>query len=332
MDLLIWLGILFCISQSAMFSGLNLAFFGISRLRLEVEKANGNPAAETVLQLREDSNYLLVTILWGNVGVNVLLTLLSHSVLAGVFGFLFSTFVITLAGGMAALLTPVLKLYQSLLYPVAKPSALLLDWWLGKESIQYFREKDIREILRKHIAAGISDIDHFEGVGAMNFLAIDDLLVIDEGERIDPRSIITLPEKAGKLIFPHFSRTADDPFLQQVAASGRKWVILIDAGGQPRYALDADRFLRDALLGKAAFIPWLSCHQPFIVDNPKLSLGDVILQLKLTSRRAEDAAIDQDVVLVWGEEKKIITGADILGRLLAGVTSPEDLRQTSGQR
>jgi len=64
-NLIIWLGILFCISQSAMFSGLNLAFLGISKLRLEVEKANGNKAAEKVLTFREDSNFLLVTILMG---------------------------------------------------------------------------------------------------------------------------------------------------------------------------------------------------------------------------------------------------------------------------
>jgi len=41
---LVWLGIAFCISQSAMFSGLNLAVFSVSRLRLEVEAAAVNPA------------------------------------------------------------------------------------------------------------------------------------------------------------------------------------------------------------------------------------------------------------------------------------------------
>ena len=30
--------------------------------------------------------------------------------------------------------------------------------------------------------------------------------------------------------------------------------------------------------------------------------------------------IDQDVILIWGqEEKRVITGADILGRLLKGI-------------
>ena len=98
MDILIWTGIAFCITQSAMFSGLNLAFFSVPRLRLEIEAANENWAAQTVLKMRRDSNFLLATILWGNVGINVLLTLLSNSVLAGSLAFLFSTFLITFFG------------------------------------------------------------------------------------------------------------------------------------------------------------------------------------------------------------------------------------------
>lgn len=178
LDVFIWTGILVCVSQSAIFSGLNLAMFGVSRLRLEVEVASGNPAARRVLDMRRDSNFLLTTILWGNVGINVLLTLLSNSVLAGVGAFLFSTVAITLVGEIApqayfsrnalrmgALLAPVLRFYQFALYPVAKPSAKVLDWWLGKESIQYFREHHLRQIIRKHVEASDSDIDRLEGLG-----------------------------------------------------------------------------------------------------------------------------------------------------------------------
>ncbi|MCW9023670.1 MAG: CNNM domain-containing protein, partial [Gammaproteobacteria bacterium] len=89
-NILVWTGILFCISQSAMFSGLNLALLGISRLRLEVEASTGDPSAIKILALRKDFNFLLTTILWGNVSINVLLTLLSNSVMAGLTAFLFS--------------------------------------------------------------------------------------------------------------------------------------------------------------------------------------------------------------------------------------------------
>ena len=91
-ELFFWLGILFCVTQSAMFSGLNLAFFSFTRLRLEIEaESSSSKSAGKVLKMRKDSNFLLTTILWGNVGINVLLTLLSDSVLAGISSFLFST-------------------------------------------------------------------------------------------------------------------------------------------------------------------------------------------------------------------------------------------------
>ena len=68
-----------------MFSGSNQAFFSISKLRLEVEVNQGNINAKKMLGLHQDANFLLTTILWGNVGINVLLTLISNSVMAGIY-------------------------------------------------------------------------------------------------------------------------------------------------------------------------------------------------------------------------------------------------------
>ena len=204
--LLTWLAIAFCISQSAMFSGLNLAYFSVSRLRLEIDAGTGNAAATKILKMREDSNFLLTTILWGNVGINVLLTLLSNSVMTGLIAFLFSTIIITVLGEIipqayfsrnalriGALLAPILRFYQVLLYPVAKPIALLLDLWLGKEGIQYLAERDMREMIRQHIKAEEADLGRIEGLGALNFLSIDDVPATQEGEPLDPRSIVSLP-------------------------------------------------------------------------------------------------------------------------------------------
>jgi metal transporter CNNM len=94
-EFFIWIAIALCIAQSAFFSGLNLAIFSISRLRLEVEAADGNRNAIRLLGLRRDSNLTLATILWGNSATTVLLTLLSDSVLTGIAAFIFSTFAIT---------------------------------------------------------------------------------------------------------------------------------------------------------------------------------------------------------------------------------------------
>jgi CBS domain containing-hemolysin-like protein len=63
-DVFAWIGIAFCITQSAIFSGLNLAIFSISKLRLEVEAAGGNRYAVGLLSLRRDSNLTLATVLY----------------------------------------------------------------------------------------------------------------------------------------------------------------------------------------------------------------------------------------------------------------------------
>ena len=76
-NVFVWIGIALCIAQSAIFSGLNLAIFSVSKLRLEVEAAGGNGDASGLLALRKDSNVTLATVLWGKVAINVLLTLLS---------------------------------------------------------------------------------------------------------------------------------------------------------------------------------------------------------------------------------------------------------------
>ena len=324
---LVWLGIVFCLSQSAMFSGLNLALLGISRLRLEVEVSAGNKAAKRILLMRQDTNFLLTTILWGNVGINVLLTLLSNSVLAGVSAFLFSTVFITFFGEitpqayfsrnalrMGAMFAPVLRFYQFILYPVSKPSALVLDWTLGKEGVQYFREHDLHTLIQKHIDADDSDINRLEGVGAMNFLALDDLIVAHEGETIDPLSVIVLPHHGGNPLFPPFESSIEDPFLQSLNASGKKWVIITDSDDKPSLVINTDEFLRAVLFAEEPVDVNQYCHRPVVEDNTRVLLGKVLSQLMAT-----DDVMEYSVVLVWAEQRRVITGSDILERLLQGV-------------
>jgi hypothetical protein len=331
-----WFGILFCLSQSAMFSGMNLAAFSISRLRLEVQVATGDHNAEKVLALRRDSNFLLTTILWGNVGINVLLTLLSDSIMAGVMAFFFSTILITLVGEiapqayfsrhalkMAAFISPVLKLYQILLYPLAKPTALILDRWLGLEGIHFFRERDLREVIKIHMASKEAEVDHVEGAGALNFLALDDIEVMHEGEEVHPDSVITLPmDKDGAPIFPDYSRSADDPFLRQIERSEKKWIILVDQKKEPNMVLDSDGFLRHALFKTEICDPYAHCHRPIIVRDPHTSLGEVLNRFEVRPKRSGDDVIDQDIILIWGQNRRVITGADILGRLMRGIIGP----------
>tara|TARA_R110000824_G_scaffold288508_6_gene476922 strand:- start:27644 stop:28705 length:1062 start_codon:yes stop_codon:yes gene_type:complete len=334
-DVMIWAGILFCLSQSAMFSGLNLALLSISRLRLEVLATTGNKDAQKILTLRQDFNFLLTTILWGNVAINVLLTLLSNSVMAGMLAFFFSTFVITFFGEitpqayfsrhamrMGSMLAPVLRFYQFLLYPFAKPCALILDWWLGKEGINYFRESDLREVINRHIEAVDSEVDMLEGVGALNFLALDDSSVVDVGEVVDADSIIRLPFENEKPLFPVFERSVKDPFLQKLNQSGKKWIIILNMENRPQMVMNANEFLRVALFGDGQIDPADYCHKPVLATELNVLLGKVLSELTRNSISQSGSVIKNDLILIWSGQKRVITGSDILGRLLKGVVHP----------
>jgi metal transporter CNNM len=333
---LIWVSIAICVIQCAVFSGLNLAIFSVSKLRLEVAASAGNVDAIKVLDLRKDSNFTLCTIIWGNVVTNVLLTLLSDSVLAGVGAFLFSTVVITIFGEivpqayfsrhalrMASRLKSLLKVYEVLLFPVAKPTAALLNRWLGREGITLLREQDFRALLVRHGETAGAEVSQLEAIGARNFLDLDDIPVLKEGELIDPLSIITLPTKNQRPALPKFKCEPNDPFLRELGASRKKWVIIVDDAGQPGWVMDADQFLRDALFNEIAPNLEIYWHRPLIVSHKNARLEEVLGRMKVRPEHPEDDVIDNDLILVWGEQKRIITGSDILGRLLRGISINE---------
>jgi metal transporter CNNM len=331
---LTWIALLACLAQSAMFSGLNLALFSLSKLELEVEAKKQNRRAITVLEFRQDSNFTLVTILWGNVAVNVLLALLAESLLFGVSAFFFSTFAITIfaeitpqayfsrhALRVAASCAPVLRFYQWLLFPVAKPTALVLDRWLGHEALQLFTERDLRRVIALHMESEDSDIAHIEGQGALNFLAIDDLPLTEEGEPVDPESVIKLEFADQRPLFPAITPTTDDPFLRRLHQSGKKWAILTDGDGKPRLVMHTYTYLADVMFaGQAKINPLQYCHKPIVVTNASQRLGTHLPLLRVNIGTTGTDVIDNDVILLWCDQARIITGSDILGRLFRGAS------------
>ena len=329
-ELFTWLGIALCLGQAAVFSGLNLAVFSLSRLRLEAAAESGDRGAQSVLALRQDANFTLTTILLGNVAINVLLTLLADSVLTGFSAFLFSTVVITFGGeiipqayfsrhalSVAVRFVPMLRFYRVILWPVAWPSSKLLDAWVGPEGTPWLREHEIIQILEQHARGGGTEISHVEAVGAINFLALDDLPVGQEGELLDPQSVIRLVFRNGRPVFPEITRSVEDPFLQRIAVCDKKWVVLVDEADEPRLVVSAAALLRAALFDHAPFDPVQLCHRPLVVRDPHLPLGQTLTRLIVRPERPGDDVIDEDLILVWEKERRrIITGSDLLGWLL----------------
>ena len=87
--------------------------------------------------------------------------------------------------------------------------------------------------------------------------------------------------------------------------------------------LDAHHFLRDVLFNEVSVGPEPYWHRPIVITDMSTRLGDVIGLMKMKPEHPEDDVIDHDLILVWGKQKRIITGADLLGRLLRGIATRE---------
>ena len=331
-SIFIWIGIAACLGGSALCSGLTLGYFSLSRIHLETLSEQGNQSARVILGLRTDANFLLATLLWSNVAVNVLLTLLTDSQMHGMMAFMFSVFGITLLGEilpqayfsrnalkLGAQLTAYVKFLQILFFVVAKPSALLLDRLVGKEGVTWFEEKELKALLELHTKAPESDIGKVEGVGATNFLSLDDVSCLDEGSPLNPLSIIQVSSGSGSKIFPPNLTDTQDKLIQQIHQSGQKWVVITGPSNTPLFVLDADSFLRELLVEKK-YRPYFHSHRPIIVTDHTLRLDQILPRLKVNPEHSGDDVIDEDIILIWTDShKRIITGADILGRLLRGI-------------
>ncbi|MDG0993667.1 MAG: DUF21 domain-containing protein [Akkermansiaceae bacterium] len=337
-EVLTWIGIVLCLSQSAMFSGSNLAFFSLGRMRLEAEVEKGNKSAVRVLKLRKDSNLLLCTILWGNVSVNVLLALLSDSVLAGVWGFVFSTVGITFFGEImpqayfsrhalrvGAMLTPIMRIYQILLFPFAKPCAVILDGWIGPEGPTFYRERDIEIILEKHINETSSEISANEGRGALNFLDLDDRTISTEGSVVDDATIYQFAVNLDLPVIPGPDTDDGKQFVESLKKHPSLWAVITGDRGVPQLVLDTNQYMSALYTAESGVDIYAYCHRPIVVEDKGTTLDDVLGEFVVEASDKDDHVVDRDVVLFWTDgEKRIVTGADIFGRLLRGIARREE--------
>jgi len=173
------------------------------------------------------------------------------------------------------------------------------------------------------------DKEHIPGA---RFIDLDDISVCDEGEEIHAKSILSLPIANKRCVLPQFDRVPDDPFLRQVDESGMRWVIVTEpSSGEPVFVLDAHHFLRDALFDELAHDPNAYWHRPIVVRDMRARLGDVIGRMKVVQERPDDDVIENDMILVWGPQRRIITGSDLLGRLLRGIAIVESSRSAKAQ-
>ena len=117
--------------------------------------------------------------------------------------------------------------------------------------------------------------------------------------------------------------------MKRVNASGQRWVVLTDSAESRFLLLDANAFLRTAFATSNSDIdPHDYCVEPVVTRNPDDTLERVLTHGNLS----ENHSPDRGIILLWGEQKRIISHFDVLKRLFEGVVTPMPLhnRRTPG--
>eukprot|EP00922_Rhytidocystis_sp_ex-Travisia-forbesii_P055073 GHVS01081571.1.p1 GENE.GHVS01081571.1~~GHVS01081571.1.p1 ORF type:complete len:722 (+),score=111.23 GHVS01081571.1:478-2643(+) len=161
-----------CAVGSALFSGLTLGLMTLDcvQLRMLIDQPDKTKTeyifakyARRVLKVRKDGNYLLVTLLIGNVAVNSAFTILLGNMVSELVALIISVAIITLFGEIVpqavcarhgliigGWMTPVVWVLEWLLFPVVKPIAVILNWSLGEEIGSLYSKKQLKMLVDHH--------------------------------------------------------------------------------------------------------------------------------------------------------------------------------------
>ena len=168
--------VLFLIMLSALFSGLTLGLLGLDKIGLEIVISGDNPklaeCARQIKPVRDNGNLLLCTLLLGNVATNSLLSILMADMTSGIIGFASSTILIVIFGEIIPQATcarhalvigkyslPIVKFFMVLLYILAKPLSLALDYALGEEIGTIHSRNELRKMMAIHVQHGAVDVE-----------------------------------------------------------------------------------------------------------------------------------------------------------------------------
>ncbi|GLD91514.1 hypothetical protein PINS_up000047 [Pythium insidiosum] len=175
-EILRFASILLLVSMSAIFSGLTLGLMALDKTGLEVVIGAGEAPGATeeeelkarlakrILPVRANGNQLLTTLVFGNISVNSLLSILMADLTSGLVGFLTSTVLIVLFGeiipqavfarhalAVGARLVPLVKVLLAMFYVAAKPVAMALDAALGADVGTIFSKRELQKLLEIHV-------------------------------------------------------------------------------------------------------------------------------------------------------------------------------------
>ncbi len=161
-QILTYFVIVFLLSLSAFFSGLNLGIMSLNPFILKRKVDLGDEYAIKVYPVRKKGNLLLSTLLLGNVLVNSALAIFLGSLVIGPIAVILSTFLIVLFGEIvpqsffakyalkfSAKSIWLVKIFIWILYPLTYPVAFFLDKILGGELPSVYSKKELKLFLEQ---------------------------------------------------------------------------------------------------------------------------------------------------------------------------------------
>lgn len=169
--------IVICLSFSSLFSGLNLGLMSLDKTELKILCNTGTELerkyAAVIQPVRNHGNYLLCSILLGNVFVNSIFTILLDDLTSGLIAVIFSTLAIVMIGeitpqaicsrhGLAigAKTIFITKVVMVITFPLAYPVSKFLDWILGEEIGNVYTRERLKELVK--VTTGENDLDKDE--------------------------------------------------------------------------------------------------------------------------------------------------------------------------
>ncbi|XP_076461512.1 metal transporter CNNM4-like [Babylonia areolata] len=333
--------VFFLLFLSGLFSGLNLGLMALDKTELQIIEKCGSKTekkyAKTITPLRKRGNFLLCTLLLGNVMVNSTATILLDDLSNGIVAVIVSTICIVVFGeiipqavcsrhGLAvgARTAYITRFFMIVTFPLSFPISLLLDKILGEEIGQVYDKEKLQELIRMTADHKVLQNDEANIIaGALQLASkrVEDVMTkIEDVYMLDVNTVLDF-EMMSKILKSGYTRVPvyDGDKTNIVHLLNTKELALIDPDNntplktvcrfydhQPLfvdYDMRLDAMLQDFLQGKShmAIVQCLQNegdHDPFFENIGVVTLEDVIEEI------IQSEIIDETDILTDNRKKK----------------------------
>lgn len=226
---------------SAAFSGLNIGLMMVKPEELALKKKQGDEVAARVHRYRKNGNYLIVCVLLGNVAVISMLTLVfnhatgsfSEGLMGSIIAGTATTLLVTAFGEILpqSLFSQrgyrltrhffwLLDIIFVIFWPIAKPTSMLLDRWIGKELPSLYSHADFEHMIYEHAKHELSPID------------LEESRIVAGALRFSKKKVKDIATPINKVFMVELDDTIDSVMARRIRRSGHSRLPVKNANGE----------------------------------------------------------------------------------------------------